>query len=142
VRCGHCVAACPTGSLSHREIPVEQCPHPYPERPSVDRRTVVSISCAVAAPSESTRTNRFPGDLARLIEVARYAPSGHNSQCAEWLVRYNRDELEKLAAIVAGLDALECWSQLCPELALSMHMDKDLAALGRRPGCSFFRDAR
>ena len=24
--CGHCVAVCPTGSLSHREVPVEKSP--------------------------------------------------------------------------------------------------------------------
>ena len=40
-------------------------------------------------------------ELLRLIEIARYAPSGRNSQCVEWLVLSNRDELHHLTAIIA-----------------------------------------
>jgi nitroreductase len=62
--------------------------------------------------------------LARLIEVARYAPSGHNSQCAEWLVLDNKDELLRLAGIVA--DWMRWMIGNMASLALSWHMDRTL----------------
>jgi nitroreductase len=62
--------------------------------------------------------------LARLIEVARYAPSGHNSQCAEWLVLDNKDELRKLSGIVA--EWMRWMIGNMPELALALHMDMTL----------------
>ncbi len=123
IRCGHCVAACPTGSLSHREMPVEQCPPVQsnlqlsPEHCEHFLRSRRSIRVYKDEPVPRA-------DLARLIEVARYAPSGHNSQCAEWLVLDNRDELRKLAGIVA--DWMRWLIGKMPELALSWHMDKTL----------------
>ena len=40
-------------------------------------------------------------DIVRLIETARYAPSGHNDQPVRWLVLDDRDELRRLAEIGA-----------------------------------------
>jgi nitroreductase len=63
-------------------------------------------------------------DITRLIEVARYAPSGHNSQCVEWLVFDKRDDLQKLTGIVAEWARWMIGSK--PELALAWQMDKML----------------
>jgi nitroreductase/NAD-dependent dihydropyrimidine dehydrogenase PreA subunit len=123
VRCGHCVAACPTGSLSHREIPVAQCP------PVQNNLELSAEHCEHFLRSRRSirvyKDQPVPrADLARLIEVARYAPSGHNSQCAEWLVLDNKDELQRLAGIVA--DWMRWMLANMTQLALSMHMDKTL----------------
>lgn len=121
IRCGHCVAVCPTGSLTHREIPVAQCPPLRkeflltPEQGEHFLRSRRSIRAYKDQPVPR-------GDLSRLIDVARYAPSGRNSQGAEWLVLDNRDELRKLAGIVA--DWMRWMIQRRPELALSWHLDK------------------
>jgi nitroreductase/NAD-dependent dihydropyrimidine dehydrogenase PreA subunit len=123
IRCGHCVAACPTGSLSHGEMPVDQCP-------PIQRNLQLSAEhCEHFLRSRRSirvyKDKPVPrGDLARLIEVARYAPSGHNSQCTEWLVLDNRDELRKLAGIVA--EWMRWMISNMPELALALHMDKTL----------------
>jgi nitroreductase/NAD-dependent dihydropyrimidine dehydrogenase PreA subunit len=123
IRCGHCVAACPTGSFSHREMPVEQCP-------SVRKDFQLSAEhCEHFLRSRRSirvyKDKPVPrADLARLIEVARYAPSGHNSQCAEWLVLDNREELSKLSGIVA--DWMRWMTSNMPELARTWHMDKTL----------------
>lgn len=61
-------------------------------------------------------------ELTRLIEMARYAPSGHNSQCVEWLVLDNREELRKLAAVV--MDWARWMIANMPQVALPMHMDR------------------
>jgi len=123
IRCGHCVAACPTGSLSHREMPVEQCP------PIEKDLQLTAEQCEHFLRSRRSirvyKSIPVPRvDISRLIEVARYAPSGHNSQCAEWLVLDNKDELRSLAGIVA--DWMRWMIGNMPELAASMHMDKTL----------------
>jgi nitroreductase/NAD-dependent dihydropyrimidine dehydrogenase PreA subunit len=123
IQCGHCVAACPTGSLSHRKMPVEQCP------PIQNNLQLSSEHCEHFLRSRrSIRVYKDKpvsrADLSRLIEIARYAPSGHNSQGAEWLVLDNKDELRKLAGIVA--DWMRWMLGKMPELARSWHMDKTL----------------
>ncbi len=121
IRCGHCVAVCPTGSLSHRDMPAGQCP---PVRKELQ---LTPEHCEHFLRSRrSIRTYRDEAvpraDIARVIETARHAPSGHNSQCARWLVLDNRDELRKLAGLVAD------WSRWMianmPEMALAWHMDR------------------
>lgn len=121
IRCGHCVAVCPTGSLSHSEMPVEQCP-PVRNGLRLDpehcehflraRRSIRNYKDE-AVPRE---------DIIRLIETARYAPSAHNSQCAEWLVVDSRHELRRLAGIV--VDWMRWMTERMPETASAWHLDK------------------
>jgi nitroreductase/NAD-dependent dihydropyrimidine dehydrogenase PreA subunit len=121
IRCGHCVAACPTGSLLHREMPAADFP-PVRE----DYRLTPEHSEYFLRSRRSIRTYKKDPvsreDLARLIDVARYAPSGHNSQCVEWLVIDNRAELEKLVEIV--IDWTRWMIRSHPELAAQWHMDR------------------
>ncbi len=100
IRCGHCVAVCPTGSLNHRDMPAADCPPVRgdyklaPEQCEHFLRSRRSI--------RNYKRKPVPRDLvARLIEIARHAPSGRNSQDARWLVLGNRDELRILAGMVA-----------------------------------------
>ncbi len=123
VRCGHCVAACPTGSLSHREIPGAQCPPVQKDLQLTAEHCEHFLRCRRSV--RVYKDQAVPrADLARLIEVARYAPSGHNSQCAEWLVLDNRDELQRLAGIVS--DWMRWMLGNMREFALAMHMDRTL----------------
>ncbi len=123
IRCGHCVAVCPTGSFSHREMAVEHCPPVRPEfRLSAEQnehflRDRRSIRTYKEKPVEQDK-------LARLIEIARFAPSGHNSQGTQWLVLGDRDELRRLSEIVA--DWMRWMLVHLPEVALAMHIDRTL----------------
>ena len=121
VRCGHCVAVCPTGSLSHREIPLDRC---LPVRKDF---LLTAEHCEYFLRSRRSirvyKKKQVPRkDIARLIEIARYAPSGHNSQCAEWLVLGNKDELRKLAGIVA--DWMRWMIGNMTEIASYLHLDR------------------
>ncbi len=121
IKCGHCVAVCPTGSLSHRDMPVEQCP-------VVQKKLQLSPEhCAHFLRSRrSIRTYRKKtvpqNDINKLIEIARYAPSGRNSQDAEWLVLGKREEIQSIAQMVVN------WMHWMiannTKEALSMHLDK------------------
>ncbi len=120
IRCGHCVAVCPTGSLSHRDMPVEKCP-------PVQRQLRLSIEqCEHFLRARRSirvyKKQSVPRDeLLKLIDLARYAPTGHNSQSVEWLVLGNRDELKRLAGIT--IDWVRWMLVNMPEVAAPLHLD-------------------
>jgi nitroreductase len=60
--------------------------------------------------------------LLKLIETARYAPTGHNSQSVHWLVIEDPTELRRLGGLVA--DWIRSLLVKRAEFALSMHMDR------------------
>lgn len=120
IRCGHCVAVCPTGSLSHSEIPVDQCPpirrdlNLNPEQCEHFLRSRRSI--------RNYKDKSVPREeVMRLIEMARYAPSGHNSQCAEWLVVDDRQEIRRLAELV--VEWMRWMIGSMPEVARNLSLD-------------------
>jgi nitroreductase/NAD-dependent dihydropyrimidine dehydrogenase PreA subunit len=123
IQCGHCVAVCPTGSFSHRDVSMEQCTPVQEDFQLTDRQCEHFLrsrrSIRVYKNKAVSRE-----DLARLIEMARYAPSGHNSQCAEWLVLDNADELRGLSATVA--EWMRWMIDNMQEVASSMHMGRTL----------------
>ncbi|MDD2851908.1 MAG: nitroreductase family protein [Desulfuromonadaceae bacterium] len=124
ITCGHCVAVCSTESLLHRDIPLTDCSDIKKEflasaeqcEQFLRQRRSIRVYQDKPVPRER---------LIKLIDIARYAPSGHNSQSAEWLVINNREELHKLAGIVA--DWMRWMLTNMKEFALSMHMDRTLA---------------
>ena len=101
MRCGHCVGVCPTGSIIHQEMPLEQCP-------PIDKKNEVSFQ-QVSQLIKSRRSIREFQDkpvpreeIERIIDVARYSPTGHNGQEVQWLVIDDSEEIKKLTAI--GVD--------------------------------------
>jgi nitroreductase/NAD-dependent dihydropyrimidine dehydrogenase PreA subunit len=120
IRCGHCAAVCPTGSLSHRDMPASQMPPVNPEmRLSAEQcehffRSRRSIRAYKEKPPD-------PDAVARLIEIARYAPTGHNSQCVQWTVLADRKELERLGAVV--VEWMRWMIRNMPDVAASIHME-------------------
>jgi len=120
ILCGHCVAVCPTASLSHREMSMEKC-------------TLIQKELHFSAAHceqffrarRSIRTYKEQAvpenELQKLIDLARYAPTGHNSQSVEWLVLGNRDEIKNLAGIT--VDWMRWMLDNMSEIALSLHLD-------------------
>ncbi len=123
IRCGHCVAVCPTGSLRHTDLPLAACP-------PIRRELMLSEeqSRQFLRSRRSIRNYRdqpVPREtLQKLIEVARYAPSGHNSQGARWLVLDQREELNRLRGLVA--DWMRWMLKNMAEVSLSLHIDRAL----------------
>ena len=112
--CGHCVAICPHGALSHEQIPVEACP-------VIDRDLVINEDQAVQF-LRSRRSIRFFKEtppkkekIQRLIEIARYAPTAGNTQMLEWLVVTDPAEIKKLAGIT--VDWMRQFMQKFPQAA-------------------------
>lgn len=85
VECGHCVAVCAGGAFSHRSMKPLDC-EPF-------QKDKVPAPADVAHLLRSRRSIRVyqekpvPRDALRdLIDIARYAPTGTNSQQVHWIV--------------------------------------------------------
>lgn len=99
IRCGHCVTVCPSGSLTHRDIPVERCPLIHNEF------QITAEQCENLL--KTRRSIRVYWDkpvsrdlISKLVDIASYAPSGHNIRNVDWLIIDNRDELQKIKKAV------------------------------------------
>ncbi len=96
--CGHCVAVCPRGALSHAKIPLEAC---LPISKDLDISEDQAIQFL-----RSRRSIRLFKDrsvereqVQKLIEIARYAPTGSNTQSVEWTVFTDKSKIHNLAAL-------------------------------------------
>jgi nitroreductase/NAD-dependent dihydropyrimidine dehydrogenase PreA subunit len=120
LRCGHCVAVCPHGSLSHREIQPENCAL------IKDKLAINPEQCQQLLSSRRSirRYQRKPLSrevISDLIQIARYAPTGHNNQEVEWLVIDRRAELDQIEEI--GLEWLKWNIANQPKYAAVLNME-------------------
>ena len=122
--CGHCVAACPTQALSHKDMPAADCPPVRPEwalspeqaEHFLRSRRSIRTYKKKAVPKE---------DIVRLIDIARYAPSGHNSQPVRWMVYDDPDKIKHMAQLV--IDWMREKIEQKDPLAQVFHMDQVVA---------------
>jgi nitroreductase len=98
--CGHCVAVCPHGALSHTQVSLEDC-SPIEKELVINEAQVVQFL-------RSRRSIRLFRDkpvekekIKRLIEIARYAPTASNAQLVEWLVFNDPDTVKAFAKMAA-----------------------------------------
>ena len=97
--CGHCVSVCPFAAISLDTMKPEDCAPvtkelmPTAEQVEYLLKSRRSIRCYKSEPVPHAL-------LARLIDTARCAPSGHNSQPLHWLVIEDPREIKRLSALV------------------------------------------
>lgn len=121
--CGHCVAVCPSGSLSHRDSPLEISPKikkGLTVTPQQVEQFLKSRRSARAFKSKPVSREI----ITRLIEDARYAPTGHNLQEVEWLVIDSKKELDRIEEL--GIDWLQWVIKNFPQAAAASNMDEKL----------------
>jgi len=125
IACGHCVAACPHGALSHSAMKPEACPPlrkdwiPAPDQVEHFFRSRRSIRTFAPGPVD-------PGLLRRAIDMARYAPSGHNRQPVEWMVLRDGGDVRVMAELVA--DWMRHLIEDKPQFAQQLNLDRVVAA--------------
>ncbi len=100
INCGHCVAVCPHEAFSLKTMTPEQC-QPVKKDLVLNREQVEQFLC-------SRRSVRVYKDkpveretITKLIDIAKYAPSGRNTQPAEWMVIYDSSEVWRMTGLVA-----------------------------------------
>ncbi len=121
IKCGHCVASCPTASITHRHVPLEKCL-------TIEDDLKISFEqCGQFLKSRrSIRAYKDKPvareDIRKLLDIAAYAPSGHNTRLNRWLVIDSKDELKRLSGIV--IDWMRFLLDGMREFAVMMHMDR------------------
>lgn len=102
ISCGHCVAVCPHGALSLDKMTVADCPPVRAELTLGSEQTEQFFrsrrSIRTYSPKPVEREQ-----LARLIDLAHYAPTGTNSQQVQWLVINSREQLHAMGAMIVDM---------------------------------------
>jgi len=125
INCGHCMAVCPVGALtlhgsSHGVIGTpgaqdpEECLQIRPEL-NVSKEQMAQLLMG-------RRTHRAYADrdipretIEEIIDVARFAPSGHNSQLTQWLVVSDKEEIRRVGqAVIDFMNANKEWNPDLP----------------------------
>jgi nitroreductase/NAD-dependent dihydropyrimidine dehydrogenase PreA subunit len=128
--CGQCVAICPQSAISHADFPAttiqaiqfEQMP--TSEQVMTLLKTRRSIRAFRDKPLEKD-------SLETIIDGARFAPSGHNSQSTEFLVVQDRAVLKELSALVIEYLKFEIKRFSNPFFkTLALTSDRELAESG------------
>jgi len=95
INCGHCLAVCPHGALELATMPLEQCP-----KIGLSRQPDFAEFSSLVKSRRSTREYKDQEVdkrlIAELIDTARYAPTGKNTQMLNWLVIQERERLAPL----------------------------------------------
>lgn len=125
MRCGHCVAVCPSGSLTHREIPIEKTiPVQDNLRVSVEQcEQMLKSRRSVRAFKDKPVSHEI---ISRLINIASYAPTGHNNQEVEWLVMDKPEELAQIEKL--GIDWIRWMIKNQPQMAAMFALEEMLKA--------------
>ena len=99
IKCGHCVAVCPHGAFSLAGMSAAECP---PVRQ--DMLPGIEQTEHFLRYRRSIRTYQDKGieqeTLAKLLDIARYAPTGVNSQQVKWLIVNSRQRVNDIAGMV------------------------------------------
>jgi len=99
IRCGHCEVSCPSQALLLNFLPDERVPLPAgtgaisPEDLGTYLKTRRSV--------RNFTRERVPREtVARILDIARYAPSGGNGQPVGWLIIQDPGEVHRIAGLV------------------------------------------
>jgi nitroreductase/NAD-dependent dihydropyrimidine dehydrogenase PreA subunit len=98
--CGHCVSVCPAAAITHAELdpagflPIPKTPPLSPEALYAFLRS--RRSCRVYANKEVSKPI-----LETLIDIGRFAPTGHNRQNFEFIVIQDKVRVQKLSQAAA-----------------------------------------
>jgi nitroreductase/NAD-dependent dihydropyrimidine dehydrogenase PreA subunit len=125
ISCGHCVAVCPHGALSLDEMEAAACP---PVRAELALGSDQAEQFFRSRRSIRTYTPEAVEreKLARLIDLARYAPTGSNSQQVQWLVINSREQLHAMGALI--IDMLRNLIKAGHPLAKAYRLERSVAA--------------
>ena len=119
--CGHCVAVCPTGALDQRVMTAADCPELKPEL-DISEAQVEQFLRARRSIRQYKSKEVPRAKIQRLIELARYAPTGHNTQPIHWTVISGEQDILRYSGLV--VDWMRWMQEKQPEIAKAFHFDQ------------------
>jgi nitroreductase len=130
IACGHCVAICPQGAISHSEFPATTIRAIQFEQMPTKEQVMMLLKTRRSI--RAFRDKPLAKDtLERIIDGARFAPSGHNSQSTEFLIVRDRAVLNQVSATVIEYLKFEIKRFSNPLFrTLALLADRDLAESG------------
>src|SRR5574341_737993 len=102
IKCGHCVAVCPYGAFTHAALKTEDF---LPVRKDMALTTEQAEHFLRSRRSIRTYQDKAIDreKLAKLINIARYSPTGTNSQQVKWLVVTSREKVKTMSAMIIDM---------------------------------------
>jgi nitroreductase/NAD-dependent dihydropyrimidine dehydrogenase PreA subunit len=97
IACGHCVAACPQGALDNRKAPLAGQAQ-LSQYPVIDPQTAAQFLRGRRSIRNYQKKQVSREKLLELLEIARFAPSGCNSQGLSYLVVQDPAVLKQITA--------------------------------------------
>ena len=125
IKCGHCLSVCPHAALTLNNTSPDNCV----ELKALSQPDFTQVKNMMQSRRSIRRFSKEPvnkEDLSEILSVAAYAPSGHNSQPVKWLVVYKKEEVRRLAGVVA--EWMRDMISSNPAFAQMMLLDKIVAA--------------
>jgi nitroreductase len=99
IRCGHCVAVCPKEALDHSSAPLS-AQVPLPEGSTLDTETA-ALFLRSRRSVRNYKNDPVPRNiLLRLLDIARFAPSGTNTRGLSYLVVSDKERLGRATGAV------------------------------------------
>ena len=130
IACGQCVAICPEGAISHAEFPATTIQAIQFEQMPTTEQVLQLLKTRRSI--RAFRDKPLAKDtIETIIDGARFAPSGYNSQSTEFLVVRDRAVLNKVSALVIEYLKFEIRRFANPLLrTLALLVDRELAESG------------
>jgi nitroreductase/NAD-dependent dihydropyrimidine dehydrogenase PreA subunit len=100
-RCGHCVAICPQGAISHSHFPEGTVtPVRTDQVPTYDQ--VLELVRSRRSKRRYKKQAVERNVIEKVLEAARFAPSGHNQQTTEFIVVQDEKIIHEIGRLTAA----------------------------------------
>jgi nitroreductase/NAD-dependent dihydropyrimidine dehydrogenase PreA subunit len=98
ISCGHCLAICPHGAITHDDFPQERI-QPILREHLPASEMIVHLMNVRRSVRTFKNTSIKKETIEQIIYAARSAPSGHNAQSTEYIVVQNQDTLTQVVQL-------------------------------------------
>ncbi|HJO93854.1 MAG TPA: nitroreductase family protein [Victivallales bacterium] len=132
INCGHCASICPTAALMLHEIKPDTCLD-IPENWKISSELIETFMKSRRSVRAYKGRSIEKEKLEKLIDIARYAPSGLNLQPVKWKILNDREKLQQIVNLSIDWMKYVIREEFPWAEALAMHKHVDEYEQGKDP---------